>query len=84
MKSANNRVASGEAEEPSFPAALFHEGCHSFLIFELKAARLQCTCMCGKEGVLFYSHLQSCFDAGFSFLKGVYVSMLIIAMVPLL
>lgn len=42
----------------SFAAALFREDCHSVLIFKLKAARHECTCMCGKEGVLLYSHLQ--------------------------
>lgn len=69
-----------EAEGPSsFSADLFQEDCHSFLIFKLKAARHECTRMCGKEWVLYYSDLQSCFDAGFSFLKGVHVCMLIIA-----
>lgn len=39
-----------EAEGPSsFSAALFREDCHSFLIFKLKAARHECTCMCVKE-----------------------------------
>jgi len=74
-----------EAEGPSsLSAALFREDCHSFLIFKLKAARRECTRMCGEEWVLLYSHLQTSFDAGFSFLKGVYVCMLIIATLPLL
>lgn len=74
-----------EAEGPSsFAAAIFWEGCHSFLIFKLKAARHECTCVRGKQWVLLYSHLQSCFDAAFSFLKGVYVCMLIAATLSLL
>lgn len=71
-----------EAEGPS--SFVFWEGCHSCLIFELKAARHECTCVCGKQWVLLYSHLQSCSDAGFSFLKGVYICMLTAATLPLL
>lgn len=58
----------GIRKASSFSVALFREDCHSFLIFKLKAVRHECTCVCRKEWVLLYRHLQSCFDAGFSFL----------------
>lgn len=40
--------------------------------------------MCGKEWALLYIHLQSCFHAGFSVLKGPYVCLLVTVTVPFL
>lgn len=68
----------------SSSAALFQEHCHSFLVFKLKAARHERARTCGKERVLLFSHLRSCFDAGFSFLEGVCVCKLITAPLHLL